>query len=445
MNWPLLLPVGLRPSDRATASRGRKISQPRTACAFAQLWTFALALLCASALAAQVLTIDTSGKGATADKGPVERKYAQIKPTKVELPKDALDAKTRLLLIRALQSEQGFAMRPFPRGHKGLQLAANGKLEPAGEAYLKMVTHEGLSAKPGERLTITDLKIERAKIVFDLNGGPDAKHRFLRHIQISAGSAANAPEEDSAPDSQANEPVGARLTLSFADRVPALSPEELKALIEPLISFDLKSPIQTFTDALPPPLKEAILAHKVLVGMTAEMALYAKGQRRANTFRGVDLRRASRRSGFRPHQRQSRDSRRGGFKRQADADFFNRRGLADARSQRPERVGAPGTHAHHQRGGRGNRSRPASAESPAQPAQSRRKAARRRSEQRRDAPGAAAQTAYGGTNWRESRRADRRAGSSRAAKEFRHGFLQHTASDQLSRRFIYTERSESGL
>jgi hypothetical protein len=283
MNWPLLLPVGLRPSDRATASRGRKISQPRTACAFAQLWTFALALLCASALAAQVLTIDTSGKGATADKGPVERKYAQIKPTKVELPKDALDAKTRLLLIRALQSEQGFAMRPFPRGHKGLQLAANGKLEPAGEAYLKMVTHEGLSAKPGERLTITDLKIERAKIVFDLNGGPDAKHRFLRHIQISAGSAANAPEEDSAPDSQANEPVGARLTLSFADRVPALSPEELKALIEPLISFDLKSPIQTFTDALPPPLKEAILAHKVLVGMTAEMALYAKGQPRTKT------------------------------------------------------------------------------------------------------------------------------------------------------------------
>ncbi len=42
-------------------------------------------------------------------------------------------------LIRDLQSEQGFAMRPFPRGHKGLTLVANGKLEPAGEAYLNMV------------------------------------------------------------------------------------------------------------------------------------------------------------------------------------------------------------------------------------------------------------------------------------------------------------------
>ena len=42
-------------------------------------------------------------------------------------------------LIRVLQAEQGFAMRPFPRGHKGLTLDANGKLEPAGEDYLNMV------------------------------------------------------------------------------------------------------------------------------------------------------------------------------------------------------------------------------------------------------------------------------------------------------------------
>ncbi len=78
-------------------------------------------------------------------------------------------------------------MRPFPRGHKGLTLVANGKLEPAGEAYLSMVTANGLSAKPGDRLVITDIKIDHSKIIFELNGGPDAKHRFLRHVQIGAG------------------------------------------------------------------------------------------------------------------------------------------------------------------------------------------------------------------------------------------------------------------
>ena len=86
-----------------------------------------------------------------------------------------------------MQAEQGFAMRPFPRGHKGLTLVANGKLEPAGEAYLNMVTSEGLSAKPGDRVVLTDIKFDHTKIVFELNGGPDLKHRFLRHIQIGVG------------------------------------------------------------------------------------------------------------------------------------------------------------------------------------------------------------------------------------------------------------------
>ena len=85
-------------------------------------------------LAAQVITIDTNGKGGVASNGPVEHQYQQIVPTHVDLPKQGLDPKTRLMLIRALMSEQGFAMRPFPRGHKGLMLAANGKLRPAGES-----------------------------------------------------------------------------------------------------------------------------------------------------------------------------------------------------------------------------------------------------------------------------------------------------------------------
>ena len=112
----------------------------------------------------------------------VDRRYQQISPTKVPLTKSELDPKTRLELIRLMQAEQGFAMRPFPRGHKGLTLEANGKLEPAGEQYLNMATAQGISAKPGDRVVITDVKIEHARIVFDLNGGPDPKHRLLRHI-----------------------------------------------------------------------------------------------------------------------------------------------------------------------------------------------------------------------------------------------------------------------
>jgi hypothetical protein len=241
------------------------------------------ALLGAVTGSAQVLTVDTSGKGNVATTGPVDRRYAQIEPTHVALDKTELDPKTRLELIRALESEQGFAMRPFPRGHKGLTLAANGKLEPAGEGYLNMVISEGLSAKPGARVVITDIKIDRSKIVFDLDGGPDPKHRFLRHIQISVGPEMGDPDIDPAIANAAGEPVGARLTLTFADHVPKLTPAQVKALLAPLISFDVKSPAQAFTDTLPAALKDAILGHKVLVGMTTDMVLFAMGQPNTRT------------------------------------------------------------------------------------------------------------------------------------------------------------------
>jgi len=228
---------------------------------------------------AQVITVDTKTgavtNSSTGTIATVDRRYQQIEPTHVPLTKSELDTKTRLELIRSLQAEQGFAMRPFPRGHKGLTLAANGKLEPYGEEYVAMVTSEGLSAKPGDRLVLTDIKFDHARIVFDLNGGPDPKHRFLRHVQIGMGPNMTNPV---APQGDGQDPVGARLTLVFHGHVPELTGAEVKALLTPLISFDVKTPIQAFTDTLPPKLKEAILNHHVMVGMSTDMVLFAKGQ-----------------------------------------------------------------------------------------------------------------------------------------------------------------------
>jgi len=236
----------------------------------------ALAIILAAPALAQVVTIDTSGKATTGpgEIGTVDRRFSQIQPTHIDLPKNELDSKTRYELERFLQADQGFAMRPFPRGHKGLTLAANGRLDPAGEAYLSMVTANGLSAKPGDRLVITNVKFDRSRMVFDLNGGPDPRHRFLRHIEIGAGPDLNPVVQDA--DDQG--PVGARLTLTFKDHIPELTGKQVEALLAPLISFEVKTPIQAFTDTLPPKLKQAILDHNVLVGMSTDMVLFAKGQ-----------------------------------------------------------------------------------------------------------------------------------------------------------------------
>ena len=273
MNRSFLAP-GIDPAPRLVGinSLGGSLLPALAGCALA-------AMLAPGSARAQAITIDTgSGKGPVAGVGQVDRQFAQVTPTHVDLPKTAMDPKTRILLIRDLQSEQGFANRPFPRGHKGLTLQANGKLEPAGVNYLNMVVNEGLSAKPGTRVVVTDIKIDKSRIILDFDGGPDAKHRFLRHIQISAGPEMGDPDMDPSLMNQEGDPAGSRVTLVFANYVPVLTTAQVKALLAPLISFDVKTPIQAYTDTLPTALKDAILAHKVLVGMNIDMVMFAKGQ-----------------------------------------------------------------------------------------------------------------------------------------------------------------------
>ncbi|HEX4321980.1 MAG TPA: hypothetical protein VHZ52_13800 [Acidobacteriaceae bacterium] len=240
----------------------------------AVLGGLALALGCGcAALAQQVILVNTVPSTGAA--GSIDRRYAQIEPTKVQLPKQPIDARGHQDILRTLVAEQGFAMRPFPRGKKGLTLAANGKLSPTGQSYVTQVTEQGTSVKPGERVVLSNVRIDKEKIVFDINGGPDHKHEFLRHIQIGMGGPGvmNPVVQDSD-----TAPVGSRITLSFDKFVPDVTPAQIKSLLAPLISFDMKTPVQAYTDTLPQQLKKAILNHQVMVGMSTEMVLFAMGQ-----------------------------------------------------------------------------------------------------------------------------------------------------------------------
>ncbi len=270
--------------DNTTNGRAAEGRLPRRLLAGAMC----AALLTAGAAWAQVLTIDTSGRAHETANGPVDRRYQQVTPTHVDLSTQELDSRTRLMLIRALQSEQGFAMRPLPRGHKGLTLEANGKLNPAGEAYLDMTTANGISAVPGARVVITNVNIDRDKIVLDLNGGPDPKHRFLRHVQIGMGGPYDDPTMDQPVAGNPNDvPTGARVTLAFKGHVPEMTATEAEALLAPLISFNVETPIEAYTNTLPAQLKKAILDHEVWVGMSDTMVLFAKGDP-VNKYREMD-------------------------------------------------------------------------------------------------------------------------------------------------------------
>jgi hypothetical protein len=188
------------------------------------------------------------------------------------LPTKPANESTRFALERALEAEQGFAMRPLPLAAKGLTLHANGELLPKGSEYIKELNVKGISAKTGDRVSITMIRFKPDRLIIDFNGGPDYKHKYLRHVEVGGGVMMG-------PVTRAEEePVGSRLTLVFEHGVPDLSGEQAKALLAPVVGFGVKSPAEAYAQTLPPLIRKAVLEHHVLVGMSPDMVLHTMGQ-----------------------------------------------------------------------------------------------------------------------------------------------------------------------
>jgi len=231
----------------------------------------ALAVLCALPLLTAPTALRAQGQVFTVEPEHVEKHFTEFTPTHVRYPDVPLTTLGREELIRFMQAEQGFAMRPLPVAN--LTLHANGHMEPTGDKYVELLQAKGFSVKPGDRVVVTDIKFHEKSIELDLNGGPEHKHRFLRHIDIGVG-VADVPlaQDDGTP------PTGSRLTLLFEERVPDVNGEQLEALLRPMIDFGVKSPAEAYAEAMPPFLQRAIRDHRVLVGMDRDMVRFAKGE-----------------------------------------------------------------------------------------------------------------------------------------------------------------------
>lgn len=188
-------------------------------------------------------------------------------PTRIELPSAPITERGRRELIRNLESEQGFAHRPLPLG-ESLILMANGNLRPGGDAYNQMIYKKGSSAAAGDRVAITAVVVKLDRIILDLNGGPYLKHRFLRHLELNDNPLAADNGE---------QVTGCRVTLLFEGALPDVSAPEVKALLDPLIDFGVKSSAEAYADSLPPFLKDAVAQHDVLVGMNRKMVIATVG------------------------------------------------------------------------------------------------------------------------------------------------------------------------
>ena len=181
----------------------------------------------------------------------------------------------RMLIIRGLQSELGYARRPFPMGKTGVTLK-NGAV--ADESKLSTaVASYGPALKPGDQARITQIIFKQKSIIFELNGGPERKKKWYEHVEIDAGGGAYSPGQNQQSTENLNM-HGSFVQLAFDSYVPDLNGDQVKKMLDPVLDFHSKSATQAYLDTVPPKVKSAIQSHQVLVGMDHDMVVMAKGR-----------------------------------------------------------------------------------------------------------------------------------------------------------------------
>ena len=185
-----------------------------------------------------------------------------------------MTSQTRILVIRSLQAEHVFAKTMFPMGTKGLRVK-DGKISPDEAGVQQLIAEEGMAAKPGDKIVISNVFVKDKSITLELNGGARKKGKWYQHLEVG-GMGGMTPVARPDPD-QLNS-HGSMVTLEFDKFVPEMTAEQVRELFSPVLDFNSLSPAEAYAKTLPPKVREAIQKHQVLVGMDRQMVISSKGR-----------------------------------------------------------------------------------------------------------------------------------------------------------------------
>lgn len=235
---------------------------------------FAILLLSSYSLSAWSQTTSQATPGPDA----AQRVWIDHSSTPVAdpVPADAprMIRETRLQIIRDFETQLAYSRASFPMGTKGLQLK-DGVLTPNGKELQQALAIYGPAIKPGDPARISFVHIKDNHIHFELNGGPIRRQKWYQRIQVSG---ANGPGVTGPADPETNNPHGSFVDIYFPKYVPEMTAAQVRQLLYPVLDFNARNKEQAYLDTVPPKVKEAILAHHVLVGMNSEMVVYAMGK-----------------------------------------------------------------------------------------------------------------------------------------------------------------------
>jgi hypothetical protein len=186
-----------------------------------------------------------------------------------------MSKETRYNIIRDFETQMVYSRTIFPMGAKGLMLK-DGTITPNGEQLRQALALYGPSIKPGDPVHISYVRIKDNSIHFDINGGPVRRKKWYQRVQIygTAGTPVN-PDSD---EPQIENAHGSYLDIYFDKYVPEMTAQQLRDLLYPVLDFTAHNKDEAYLDTVPPKVKQAILAHHVLVGMNSDMVLHAMGK-----------------------------------------------------------------------------------------------------------------------------------------------------------------------
>ena len=185
-----------------------------------------------------------------------------------------MSRETRLNIIRDFETEMAYSRTAFPMGSKGLVLK-DGTTTPNGEQLQQDLTLYGPSIKPGDPVHLSFVQIKDNHIHFEINGGPVRRKKWYQRVQVygTAGTPVNTGSDETIEN-----PHGSYLDLYFDKYVPEMTAQQLRDLLSPVLDFSAHNKEEAYLNTLPPKVRQAIVAHHVLVGMNSDMVIHAMGR-----------------------------------------------------------------------------------------------------------------------------------------------------------------------
>jgi len=217
----------------------------------------------------------TDGQSTKGVPNPQPAPEQSPKPAPIPPNAPRMSKQTRFEIIRDFEMQLVYARAAFPMGTKGLRLKDR-VITPNGEELRQALVLYGPAVKVGDPAHISYVQIKDDHIHFEINGGPVHRKKWYQHIEVYGSSGGGiTPGGGNGP--QAN-PHGSYVDVYFDKYVPEMTAQQMRDLLFPVLDFNAKNKEQAYLDTVPPKVKEAILAHNVLVGMNQEMVIHAKGK-----------------------------------------------------------------------------------------------------------------------------------------------------------------------